>query len=375
MQFGTSGTDGQVAELVVHNLRFYQRVAVEGSLGAAESYIQGDWDSPDLCGLLQLLSRNSAVLSNVDGLTAKLLKPLRTIFNWRRRNTKRGSRKNIAAHYDLSNDFFSLMLDDSMTYSSGVFNQSNMSLADAQTEKYDRVCRKLQLTAKDRVLEIGTGWGGFALHAARNYGCHVTTTTISDEQHRWAQIKFQQSGLGDRLALLRQDYRDLRGQFDKLVSIEMIEAVGERFLRGYFDQCCRLLKPNGAMCLQAITIPDHRYDSYRKSVDFIQKYIFPGGFLPSFRAISEALASHTDFRITHSEDFGPHYATTLEHWRENFWSAIALVEQLGFDQRFIRTWDYYLNYCQAGFAERLIGVSQIVFTRPMCRIDPAIQSL
>jgi cyclopropane-fatty-acyl-phospholipid synthase len=372
IQFGVPDSSGEIAKLFVHNRRFYKRIVWGGSLGAAESYIQGDWDSPDLLLLLQVLSKNAATLSKVDGVTARLLKPLRVGLNWLRRNTRSGSRKNIAAHYDLSNDFFSLMLDPNLTYSAAVFKRANMSLVDAQTEKYDRVCRKLNLRPNDRVLEIGTGWGGFALHAAQNYGCRVTTTTISAEQHRHAQAKFQQAGLQDRVTLLQQDYRDLQGQFDKLVSIEMIEAVGEKFLAGYFKKCCQLLKPNGAMCIQAITIPDHRYDAYRKSVDFIQKYIFPGGFLPSFRAITESLAKHTDFRFFHSEDFGPHYATTLEHWRENFWSAISQVHQMGFDRRFIRTWEYYLCYCQAGFAERLIGVSQIVFTKPMCRLAPIV---
>jgi cyclopropane-fatty-acyl-phospholipid synthase len=371
-QFGNADSEEKRASLVVRDSKFYKRVALGGSLGAAESYIQGEWDSPDLPRLLSVLGRNTDTLSRVDGLGSKLLKPIRVGLNYLRRNSKSGSRKNISAHYDLSNDFFSLMLDPSMTYSSAVFNQDSMSLAEAQKEKYDRVCRKLHLQPNDHVLEIGTGWGGFALHAAQNYGCKVTTTTISQEQHRYAADQFKKSGIQNRITLLQQDYRDLRGQYDKLVSIEMIEAVGQQYLNGYFEQCSKLLKPSGAMCIQAITIPDHRYDAYRRSVDFIQKYIFPGGFLPSFRVICESLSKQTDFRLFHSEDFGPHYAMTLDRWRKNFWEAIVKVQQMGFDNRFVRTWDYYLSYCQAGFDERLIGVSQIVLTKPRSNLSPLV---
>lgn len=360
------------ATLIVRSPKFYRRVVTGGGLGAAESYIQGDWDSSDLCHLLQVLGRNSGVLSSVNGTMANLLKPIRSAANWFQRNTKAGSRRNISAHYDLSNDFFALMLDSSMTYSSAVFAKPDMTLAEAQHEKYDRICRKLNLKASDHVLEIGTGWGGMAIHAAKNYGCRVTTTTISKQQHQLAESRIHQAGLQDRITLLQQDYRDLKGSYDKLISIEMIEAVGEKYLPGYFAQCSRLLKADGAMALQAITIPDHRYDAYRRSVDFIQRYIFPGGFLPSIGAIGGALASSTDFRFVHCEDFGSHYADTLQIWRENFWKAIDKVRQLGFDRRFIRTWEYYLCYCEAGFRERLIGVSQLVLTKPLARMEPIL---
>lgn len=378
-RFGSAEASGhnqpdQEAVINVINRKFYKRLIRAGSLGAAESYIQGEWDTPDLCKLLQVLGRNQRFLQSVDGWGSKLSKPVRLALNWLKRNTRAGSRRNISRHYDLSNEFFSLMLDPSMTYSSAVFSKPSMSLDQAQTEKYDRLCRKLNLQADHRLIEIGTGWGGFAIHAAKHYGCHVTTTTISQQQYNFAAQRISELGLQDRITLLQQDYRDLKGQFDRLVSIEMIEAVGEKFLKNYFRQCSQLLKSDGIMGIQAITIPDHRYDAYRHSVDFIQRYIFPGGFLPSIRAIGESLAKCTDLRFVHSEDFGPHYALTLQMWRENFWRAIESVKHLGFDNRFIRTWEYYLCYCQAGFEERMIGVAQIVMTKPQARTEPILGS-
>jgi cyclopropane-fatty-acyl-phospholipid synthase len=371
-EFGRVGTTNQTATITVHDRRFYRAVVLGGGLGAAEAYIRGDWDSADLTAAMRVLARNMEATAGVEKGTARLLNALRSASNWLRRNTRAGSKRNIAAHYDLSNDFFALMLDPTMTYSSGVFPSVTATLEEASMEKYDRICRKLKLTPQDHVLEIGTGWGGFAEHAARRYGCRVTTTTISDQQHAYAANRFREVGLQDRVTLLKDDYRDLSGQYDKLVSIEMIEAVGEKFLPGYFAKCSELLKPHGMMVLQAITIPDHRYDSYRKSVDFIQRYIFPGGFLPSMGAITNCLGCATDFRFSHAEDFGPHYAETLAHWRQNFWQSIEGVKSLGFDERFIRTWQYYLCYCEAGFHERQIGVSQILLTKPECRRDPLL---
>ena len=344
-------------------------------MGAAEAYIRGDWDSPDLTVAMRVLAQNSEILAGVERGATRLLRPLRAAANWLRRNTPAGSKRNIAAHYDLSNDFFSLMLDPTMTYSSGVFLSRETTLEEASIEKYDRICRKLQLTPDDHVLEIGTGWGGFAEHAAKNYGCRVTTTTISEQQHAYAQQRFREAGLDHRITLLKDDYRDLRGKYDKLVSIEMIEAVGEKFLPSYFAKCSDLLKPHGMMCLQSITIPDHRYDRYRKSVDFIQRYIFPGGFLPSMGAIGECLGRVTDFRLFNVEDFGTHYADTLARWRRNFWHEMDAVKSLGFDDRFIRTWHYYLCYCEAGFRERQIGVSQITLTKPACRREPVLAAV
>lgn len=363
-RFGNE-VDAQLrGEIIVNHPRFYRRVALAGSLGAAEAYVDGDWDSPDLTAALRVLAANLEEISGVDRGMPRLLAPLRGGAAWLRRNTRRGSRRNIAQHYDLSNEFFALMLDPTMTYSSGVFPTEGSSLEEASIEKYDRICRRLRLTPRDHVLEIGTGWGGFAEHAATRYGCRVTTTTISQEQHDYAAARFRRSGVADRVELLQQDYRDLRGEYDRLVSIEMIEAVGEKYLPTFFAACSRLLKPTGAMLLQAITIPDCRYDQYRRSVDFIQKHIFPGGFLPSPSAITDCLRSRTDFRLDHQEDFALHYARTLAAWRDNLWSQLESVRRLGFDQRFLRLWRYYLSYCEAGFLERQIGVSQWLLTKP-----------
>lgn len=370
--FGTLDEDSQRGTIYVHNRRFYRDVALGGSLGAAESYIRGHFDSPDLTSAMRVLAANQQALAGLDHGPARLLRPLRAVANGVRRNSRAGSKRNISAHYDLSNPFFALMLDPTMTYSSGVFPSPEASLEAASIEKYDRICRKLQLRPSDHVLEIGTGWGGFAEHAARQYGCQVTTTTISDQQHAYAQHRFRQQGLEHRITLLKQDYRDLRGSYDKLVSIEMIEAVGEKFLPGYFGKCSQLLKSDGMMCLQAITIPDQRYQRYRKSVDFIQRYIFPGGFLPSMGAMADCVGSRTDLRYLHVEDFASHYADTLVHWRENFWRAIDRVKALGFDDRFIRTWHYYLCYCEAGFRQRQIGVSQLLLAKPSCRRAPLL---
>ncbi|QEG40963.1 SAM-dependent methyltransferase [Roseimaritima ulvae] len=365
--FGTSAAAGLQGTIRVHNRSFYRDLALGGALGAAESYIRGHYDSQDLTAVMRVLAANRSALTGLDNGPARLLRPVRAVANAMRRNTRAGSKRNISAHYDLSNDFFALMLDPSMTYSAGVFLSPQASMEAASIEKYDRICRKLKLRPGDHVLEIGTGWGGFAEHAARQYGCRITTTTISDQQYAYAQHRFAQQGLTDRITLLKQDYRDLRGCYDKLVSIEMIEAVGEKFLPGYFAKCSQLLKAEGIMCLQAITIPDQRYQRYRKSVDFIQRYIFPGGFLPSMGAMAECVGRRTDLRFLHVEDFASHYADTLLHWRNNFWQAIDAVRSLGFDERFIRTWHYYLCYCEAGFRERQIGVSQILLAKPGCR--------
>ncbi|MCG8585928.1 MAG: cyclopropane-fatty-acyl-phospholipid synthase family protein [Pirellulales bacterium] len=363
-RFGKLRDRGLAAEISIRDRRFYRSVIMGGSLGAAESYIRGDWDSPDLTAAMRVLAQNADFLAGVDRGMSQLLRPFRALVNRLRDNTRAGSRRNIAAHYDLSNEFFALMLDPSMTYSSGIFPSPTATLEEASFEKYDRICRKLQLTADDHVLEIGTGWGGFAEHAAKHYGSRITTTTISRQQFQYSQERLRREAIDDRVTLLQSDYRDLQGQFDKLVSIEMIEAVGAKYLRTFFSKCSALLKPNGIMALQAITIPDHRFDRYRRSVDFIQRYIFPGGFLPSMGAMADCVGRSTDFRFFHTEDFGSHYANTLSIWRDNFWRNIEVIKPLGFDRRFIRTWHYYLCYCEAGFRERQTGVSQFVFARP-----------
>lgn len=368
--FGKCTANGLLAEVRVHDPRFYRQIVFGGGIGAAEAYIRGYWDADDLTSAMRILAANAEAMVGIEQGAARLIKPLRSTANWLRRNTRAGSKRNISAHYDLSNDFFELLLDPSMTYSSGIFPSPASTLEDASTEKYDRICRKLNLVPSDHVVEIGTGWGGFAEHAVRNYGCRVTTTTISDAQYHYAKERFHSGGMEDRVTLLKSDYRDLQGTFDKLVSIEMIEAVGEKYLPVYFAKCNQLLKDNGLMCLQAITIPDHRYDNYRKSVDFIQRYIFPGGFLPSIGAIASCVGQQTNFRFSHLEDFGTHYAETLACWRKNFWNQIQDVYAMGFDKRFIRTWEYYLCYCEAGFRERQVGVCQLLLSKPGNRQPP-----
>jgi cyclopropane-fatty-acyl-phospholipid synthase len=374
-EFGRSDAGPPHVQIDLRDPRAYSTIALGGSLGAAEAYVRVYWETDDLFAALRLFVLNAAVLSSLDTGGARLLAPARAAWRWTRRNTRTGSRRNIAAHYDLSNEFFTLMLDPTMTYSSGVFDTPEASLQDASTAKYERICRKLQLSPQDHVLEIGSGWGGFAIHAAREYGCRVTTTTISRQQHAEAQRRILAAGVSDRVHLLLQDYRDLTGGYDKLVSIEMIEAVGEKMLATFFRQCSRLLRPQGMMVLQAITMPDHRYDEYRRSIDFINRYVFPGGFLPSWSAMFQAIRQETDFQLLHLEEFGDHYARTLSHWRDNFWSSLSQVRALGFDERFIRTWHYYLCYCEAGFRERLIGVSQSLFAKPLCRRSPLLGGL
>ncbi len=363
---GAESPEAPTGRINVHNPRFYPTTIFGGELAAAESYLRGDWDVDDLLTAMRVLARETPDDSALARVIARCTRPVRAAWNWMRRNTRAGSRRNISAHYDLSNEFFQMMLDPTMTYSCGIFESPESTLEEASSTKYDRICRKLLLRPQDHVLEIGTGWGGFALHAASHYGCRVTTTTISQQQHDFARERIDQAGLGDRITLLQQDYRDLSGSYDKLVSIEMIEAVGHRFLDIYFAQCCRLLKPDGMMALQAITIPDGRYDAYRRSVDFIQRYIFPGGCLPSISAIGGALR-RTDFHLLHAEDFSAHYARTLACWRRNFWSNAESVRQLGFDERFMRMWHYYLCYCEAGFRERQIGICQMLLAKPGCR--------
>ena len=292
-----------------------------------------------------------------------------------RRNTLQGSRKNIAAHYDLGNEMFALFLDDTMMYSCAIFEHPQMSLQQASIEKLERVCRKLELQPGDHLLEIGTGWGGLALHAARHYGCRVTTTTISHEQYRMALQRVEQAGLGDRITVLCEDYRNLSGEYDKLVSIEMIEAVGHAYFDTYFEQCSRLLKSDGLMLLQSITIADQRYAAAKRSVDFIQRYIFPGGCLPSVAVLSDSVARNTDMRMLHLEDIGPHYATTLKRWRQRFMARLDSVRALGYPEEFIRMWEYYLCYCEGGFRERAIGTVQVLLGKPLNRREALLPAL
>ena len=354
---------------------FWARIAFGGSVGAGESFMDGQWRCDDVTALLRLLLRNRAVVDDLERGLASLSAPLRGLWHLIRRNTRAGSRRNIAAHYDLGNDFYRLWLDDSLMYSSAVFERPDMNLLEASNAKLERICRKLDLRRDDHVLEIGTGWGGFALHASGYHGCRVTTATLSRQQYDLARRRVEAAGLGDRVTVLLKDYRDLDGQFDKLVSIEMVEAVGAAYLGAYFRQCARLLKPEGVMLIQAITIADQRYAGSLKEVDFIQKHIFPGGFLPSVTALAAAMTGASDLRTVHLEEIGPHYAETLARWRDNFLRRIDEVRALGYPESFIRMWLYYLCYCEAGFRERDIGTVQMLLARPGWRGAPILGSL
>ena len=355
------------AHITVKDPRFYSEVAFGGTIGSGEAWIHDYWECDDLTALVRILLRNLHVLHNLDSGTAMLTRPLQRLFHWLNRNTQEGSRRNIAAHYDLGNDFYALWLDRTMMYSSAVFPRPGMTLEEGSVAKLDLICRKLALTEKDRVIEIGTGWGGFAIHAARNYGCHVTTTTISREQHAWAAQAIRDAGVEDRVTLLLEDYRDLDGQYDKLVSIEMIEAVGHEYHDTFFRKCAALLKPDGQMLLQAITIADQQYDRYKRNVDFINRYIFPGGCLTSITGMTDTMTRVTDMRAVHIEDIGPHYARTLELWRERFFAAVDDIRSLGYSDEFVRTWHYFLAYCEGGFAERAIGNVHMLIMRPDAR--------
>ena len=359
----------------VTNPRFYSDIAFGGSVGAGEAYMSGFWSCDDLTALIRIMVRNREVLDGMETGLARFTTPLRKLFHFLRRNSKDGSRHNIAAHYDLGNDFFALFLDETMTYSCGIFERENSALRDASVAKIDRICRKLQLSPDDHLLEIGTGWGAFALHAAQQYGCRVTTTTISQEQYEFARQRVNSAGLIGQLTVLRQDYRDLKGQYDKLVSIEMIEAVGHAFYDTYFKRCSDLLKPDGMMLLQAIIIADRFYEQAKRSVDFIQRYIFPGSCIPSIAAINQSLARATNMRLFHMEDITPHYAETLRHWRERFFANISRVRALGYPEEFIRLWEFYLCYCEGGFRERVIGDVQMLLTKPLCRREPILPPL
>ncbi|MFO8084923.1 MAG: cyclopropane-fatty-acyl-phospholipid synthase family protein [Desulfobacterales bacterium] len=359
----------------VHHPRFYARIVLGGSIGAAEAYMDGMWSTGDLTTVIRILIRNQSVFEEMEKGWARLSEPVHRIYHALRRNTLQGSKSNIIAHYDLGNDFYALFLDETMTYSCGIFEKDQCSMEEASTAKYRRICQKLQLTSKDHVLEIGTGWGGFAIFAAGHYGCRVTTTTISPEQYKLASQRIHQEDLTDKITLLCRDYRKMEGCYDKLVSIEMIEAVGHQYLDTFFAACSRLLREDGMMMLQAITIRDQLYEQHRRSVDFIKRYIFPGGCLPSVAAMAGSIAGNTDLTIFHLEDITPHYVKTLREWRKRFFINIDKVRVMGFPESFIRMWEYYLCYCEAGFAERYIGNVQMLLTKPLCRREPLLPAL
>ncbi len=358
-QFGDRSEPLQ-ATVAIHNERFFQRAVFGGDVGLGESWMHGDWSSPNLVDVVRLAIRNLAPLETRNSVLSTLSRAFDIVRHKLRENSPSGSRRNISAHYDLSNEFFQLFLDRTMMYSCGYYQTEHDSLETAQLQKLDRICRKLRLGPDDHVLEIGTGWGGFAEHAARHYGCNVTTTTISREQHDFAERRFAGN---PKIRLLAEDYRKLRGQFDKIVSIEMFEAVGLKYYDQFFGACDRLLKPGGSMCLQTITMNEQTFPAFHRRTDFIQKYIFPGSELASVSEILRSLARATDLALFHAEDIGTHYARTLSVWRERFHSVIPEVRTLGFDDRFIRMWDYYLAYCEGAFLERHIGDFQLVLTK------------
>lgn len=365
-EFGQA--DSQLrAHILIRDPQAYRAMAFGGSIGAGEAFMAGAWSSPNLVDVIRLMARNIDVTNNIDSGRSVFKRLFERCLHLLNANTLKGSRKNISAHYDLGNDFFSLFLDETMMYSSAMFATESTTLEQASRHKLDTICRKLQLSESDHLLEIGTGWGGMAIYAASHYGCRVTTTTISAEQYRYACQAVEKAGLQDRVTVLLEDYRNLSGQFDKLVSIEMIEAVGHEYYDEYFARCSSLLKPDGLMLIQAITIPDQRYEGARRSVDFIQRYIFPGGCLPSIAVISGCAGQRTDMQVVGLEDIGHDYALTLREWRRRFTAQREVVRSMNYDETFCRMWEFYLCYCEGGFLERAISTVQIVFAKPEAR--------
>ncbi|WLH15307.1 cyclopropane-fatty-acyl-phospholipid synthase [Pseudomonas hefeiensis] len=348
-------------------------LASNGSIGAGEAYIQGYWRSNDLTAVTRVFVANLEVLDAMDSGLARLGRPVLRWLHWLNRNSRQGSRRNIIAHYDLGNDLFERLLDPTMMYSAAMFESPEQSLEQAQLNKLERICRKLDLRPGDHLLEIGTGWGSLAIYAASHYGCKVTTTTLSHEQYAHTCRRVEALGLQQRIEVLCKDYRDLEGRYDKLVSIEMIEAVGHRYLPEYLRRCAALLKNDGLMLLQAITIRDQRYEQARRSVDFIQRHIFPGGALPSLSVLLNTASRHTPLNLLHLEDFGAHYAHTLKHWHDNLRQSRQALLELGYDETFQRLWEFYLCYCEGGFQERAIGVAQLLFAAPGARQAPLLE--
>ncbi|MBE1161941.1 SAM-dependent methyltransferase [Dyella acidiphila] len=367
VELGNTSNDSPTVHVTVSDAMFYRAVAMQGSVGAGDAYGDGLWYCDDLVGLVRLLVRNRDLLDGMESGVARLGGAVLKLWHARRRNTHAGSRRNIAQHYDLGNDFFRCFLSPDMMYSSALWADDGNTLEQASAHKLDVICRKLGLQPGMHVVEIGTGWGGFAIHAARHYGCHVTTTTISREQHAYAAERVRETGLNEQVTLLLKDYRDLQGNYDRLVSIEMIEAIGAPYLTTYFAKLTQLLKPDGLALIQAITIEDHRYRQALKVVDFIKRHVFPGSFIPSISAMLEAKTKASDLALVHLEDFGLSYAQTLHAWQERFQSSLKNVRAQGFDERFIRLWEFYLAYCEGGFRERSIGVSHLLLARPQAR--------
>ncbi len=366
--FGTADESDEVRVRVFRE-DFFRKCVLYGDVGFGEAYVDGDWDTSDVTGVIAWMILNvenhpTMMDSREKKHAVNFLGFVNQVRHQLKSNTVSNSRKNISAHYDLGNDFFKIFLDPGMTYSSAYFVTGHESLEEAQEKKYDQLCSKLHLKAHDHVLEIGSGWGGFAVFAARKYHCRVTTVTISKEQLAYVKERIHREDLSSRIEAKLIDYRHIEGQYDKIASIEMIEAVGHEHLGSYFSQCHKLLKKDGVLALQMIMAPDHRYDSFRKRPDWIQKYIFPGGFLPSFEAVLRSIRKTGDLGLLDYDDMTPHYAKTLKLWRESFMRSTDAVKKLGFDESFKRKWNYYFSYCEAAFHMRNIGVAQVAFTRP-----------
>lgn len=347
----------------VNDDSFFTLLATAGLNGAAEAYALGLWKCDDLVKLIQILIRNQNAMNRLDNGLATLIKPINKLIHRQRKNTLTGSKKNILAHYDLSNEFYSLWLDETMTYSCGIFSEKSTTLKEASILKIESLLDNLEISENDTILEIGTGWAGCALHAAKKYKCNVVTTTISDSQYDYAKKKIFDNDLSEKITLLKQDYRNLQGSYDKIISIEMIEAVGHQNIPYYFKKISDLLTEKGLFSLQGITYNDQKFDTYKNSVDFINKYIFPGACLISLSQVTEVCKKYTNLILTDLKDITPHYATTLNIWRKNFLSKREEIKNLGFSENFIRLWEFYLVYCEAGFLERNIGDYQFLFTK------------
>ena len=353
--------------ITILSQEFYVLLGSGGTVGVSEAYMAGYWKATNLVALLQIVLKNRSLLDSLDSGLAQLIKPINKQIHKNRQNTLKGSKSNILAHYDLSNDFYKLWLDSTMTYSCGYFKEEDSSLESASIEKMDRICRKLNLSERDSLLEIGTGWGSFSVHAAKNYGCNITTTTISDAQFEYSKSLFEKEGLNSKIRLINQDYRKLEGQFDKIVSIEMIEAVGYQYIPEYFKKITSLLKPNGKAAIQGITYNDQNFDEYKNSVDFIKKYIFPGSCLISIAQVIDVIKMHTDLALVDMEDLTLHYSKTLNQWRANFLKILPEVKKLGFSDAFINMWEFYFVFCEAGFLERNIGNVQMILAKSEAR--------
>ena len=374
--FGSKNNDFPVSATInVLSNEMYSEIAAKGLNGAAEAFVKGLWSSDDLTRLIRIFVRNREAANQIEGGLAKLATGLFYLQHSLKRNNHKGSLRNISAHYDLGNDLFETFLDNTKMYSCAIFENENSSLEQASINKIERICKKLELSSNDHVLEIGTGWGGFAIFAAKNFGCKITTTTISQKQYEYTLEKVKALGLQDKISVLKKDYRDLTGKYNKLVSIEMIEAVGHHYYHDFFRKCNQLLIPDGRMLLQSIIITDYLYEEAKQFSDFIKTYIFPGSCIPSISKLCESSAKATDMRLFHLEDITPHYAKTLNHWRSHFMNNVQKIRDLGFSEEFIRLWNFYFCYCEGGFIERQIGAVQMLFTKPLCRMDPILPEI